>query len=69
MAFILRDNRLSRARRTIENAFGLLSARFRFLLGTIELPPEKVDIAVKAACILHNFLLSLSGQKVISFQI
>uniref|UniRef100_A0A023F1D4 Putative nuclease harbi1-like protein n=1 Tax=Triatoma infestans TaxID=30076 RepID=A0A023F1D4_TRIIF len=50
--------RLSRARRVVENAFGLISAKFRVLRKPIELPPEKVKSIVLAICALHNFLLS-----------
>ncbi|KAK8761286.1 hypothetical protein V5799_027448 [Amblyomma americanum] len=48
--------RLSRARRVAENAFGILSNRFRFLHTTIEAKPDRVSVYVCAACALHNFL-------------
>ncbi|XP_064639343.1 uncharacterized protein LOC135494929 [Lineus longissimus] len=48
--------RLSRARRVVENAFGILANRFRVFLAPILLSPEKVEILILAACALHNFL-------------
>lgn len=50
--------RLSRARRVVENAFGLIANRFRILRKPIELCPEKTTVIVSAICVLHNFLLS-----------
>lgn len=53
--------RLSRARRIIENVFGIASARFRVLRNTIELAPHKVQKIICAVCVLHNFLMSRTG--------
>jgi hypothetical protein len=48
--------RLSRARRVVENAFGILANRFRVFLAPIPLAPKKVQTIVLTACLLHNFL-------------
>lgn len=48
--------RLSRARRTVENAFGMLANRFRVFLTPIHLAPEKVETIVLSCTALHNFL-------------
>ena len=50
--------RLSRARRIVENAFGILANRFRVFMTPIGLAPEKVEQIVLASCYLHNFLRS-----------
>lgn len=48
--------RLSRARRVVENAFGMWANRFRVFLTTINLKPETVQKLVLASCIIHNLL-------------
>ncbi|XP_008179485.1 uncharacterized protein LOC103308217 [Acyrthosiphon pisum] len=48
--------RLSRARRTVENAFGISSAVFRVLRKPMLLEPQKAQIVVMAVVYLHNFL-------------
>ena len=50
--------RLSRARRVVENAFGILSNRFRVFMTPMALVPEKVKVITMACCCLHNFLRS-----------
>ena len=48
--------RLSRARRVVEKAFGILAQRFRLFLTSINVRPLTVEKLVLTACILHNML-------------
>lgn len=48
--------RLSRARRIVENAFGLLAQKFRIYFRTIQAKPENVDHMILSTLILHNFI-------------
>ena len=52
--------RLSRVLRVVENAFGILSNRFRIFMTPITLSPEKVEIITLTCCILHNYPCSKS---------
>lgn len=54
--------RLSRARRIVENVFGILVAKFRVLGSVIRLKPESIDSVVLACCALHNFLRKKAPQ-------
>lgn len=48
--------RLSRARRTTENTFGILCAYFRIFFQPIAITPETTDEVVTSTCILYNIL-------------
>ncbi|KAL1279366.1 hypothetical protein QQF64_026039 [Cirrhinus molitorella] len=55
--------RLSRARRVVENAFGILANRFRVFLTTINIQDTtKVEDIVLACCTLHIFLRTECGE-------
>lgn len=54
--------RLSRARRVVENAFGILVSRFRVFERPIAVGINKVDGIIKAALVLHNWLKMTSSE-------
>ncbi|XP_037935213.1 protein ANTAGONIST OF LIKE HETEROCHROMATIN PROTEIN 1-like [Teleopsis dalmanni] len=55
--------RLSRTRRVIENAFGILTARWRVMRTSMEFNPENVEKIVLACLVLHNFVMLNDTQR------
>lgn len=53
--------RLSRARRIVENAFGLLTQNFRIFLTPIHTNPDIIEDLITTACILHNLMIEAHG--------
>ncbi|KAI2645986.1 Protein ALP1-like [Labeo rohita] len=53
--------RLSRARLTVENTFGILAAQWRIYRLVIGVSPANAEACVKATCVLHNFLWRTTG--------
>lgn len=53
--------RLCRARRTVENAFGILTQKFRIYNRRIQASPENADYIILSTCILHNFIRKYEG--------
>ena len=50
--------RHSRARRVVENVFGIAAARWRILRGSMECLPPMAKDAVLAITVLHNFCMT-----------
>lgn len=58
--------RLSRTRRVVENAFGILASRFRIFHTAINLKLKSIEKVVMASVILHNFLNLRSSSQYLS---
>lgn len=56
--------RLSRARRISENAFGIMSARFRVFRTAMDIGTDKARNVVLAAVVLHNYLMHSSDEDI-----
>lgn len=54
--------RLSRARRVVENAFGILTARWRIYHREICAFPRTVDLIIKGTVVLHNLLCTSNSE-------
>jgi len=48
--------RLCRARRVVENAFGILTKKWRVYKSAIELKEQTTKLIILTTCILHNYL-------------
>lgn len=48
--------RLSRARRVVENAFGILANRFQVLMSTMQHHPATVRLIATCCLVLHNLM-------------
>ena len=55
---VIFNYRLCRARRVIENAFGIMTARFRVLLNFIETRLQTTASITRACLVLHNHLMN-----------
>lgn len=53
--------RLSRARRYVECAFGILAIKWRILHRAMKVQYEFETNIIKACCVLHNFVLNRDG--------
>lgn len=59
--------RLSRARRTVECAFGILVSKWRCIKTELQVHPSHVDTIVKCVCLLHNIVIDKEGITDLSF--
>ena len=63
------NERLSRARQTVECAFGQLANRWRILISRAYMMPERARKMVTACVILHNFIMAERGSVLETLQL
>jgi len=59
--------RLSRARRCVECAFGILTAKWRLLNKVVETEVNKAERIVRCICLLHTTTIDLGQHMIILF--
>ncbi|XP_066998406.2 uncharacterized protein [Anabrus simplex] len=57
------NKRLCRARRTVENVFGILVQKWRVFLRPLEIKVDTAKLTVKTACVLCNYLKSKNSEE------
>lgn len=57
------NKRLSRCRKTVECAFGILTSKWRLLAKSIETGVEVADAIIKCVCLLHNIVIDKEGME------
>lgn len=57
--------RLSRCRRVIENAFGILTTKFRLFRQELTMHPKNSEVVIGAAVVIHNLLRERCGKSYI----
>lgn len=55
------NKRLSRARKTVECSFGIITAKWRLLSKCIETNINTADNIIKCICVLHNTIIDKEG--------
>lgn len=56
--------RLSRARRSVECAFGILTSKWRILFTPLAIAPSKATLIVNCCCLLHNLIIDIENRPV-----
>lgn len=62
------NKRLSRARKCIECAFGILTRKFQVLMKSIETKEQTAIDIIKCACVLHNFIRTRDGESDLDYR-
>ncbi|CAK1591755.1 unnamed protein product [Parnassius mnemosyne] len=60
------NKRLCRARRVVENTFGILAQKWRIFLRPIDCDVDTTIDIIKAACCLHNYLRTKQGTAILT---